>query len=409
MRTLFVTMMPYPPIGGEFMRNWQNINIMSNFGPVAIFSIFNRENNYQGRENNNIEIWHHYNIATQFSPRTKLELGLQWLQQYGLTYYSPFLSSAAQELEELIKKFKPNIVLFEQIWLYPYLKVVNRHNCSIIFDNHNVEALLYQETKASGNGLRGWIRKKLHVPQIKYHEKKLLTKSHQVWLCSDNDSRLIKRLYGSISPNYVVPNAINVSDYDCVRLQQCSVPEQLKPKNHNILFLGNFFYIPNIEAAQILIQEIYPKIRQIYPDCRILLVGRGATKFMQKAGQQEANIIVTGEVEDVKPYLASGSVMVVPLYKAGGTRLKILEAFAAGCPVITTTKGAEGLEVEDGTHLLIADDVDAMIKSIEQIWSNENLGDTLVDSAYELVQKKYSWDAVQKCVEMALNQLTLNN
>jgi glycosyltransferase involved in cell wall biosynthesis len=120
------------------------------------------------------------------------------------------------------------------------------------------------------------------------------------------------------------------------------------------------------------------------------LVGRGATGFMKEAAQQNFNIIVTGEIPDIRPYLAAASVMVVPLYKGGGTRFKILEAFAAGCPVVSTTKGAEGLNVENGKHLLIADDVDAMIEGIEQIWSNQNLAKTLIEFGYELVQSNYS-------------------
>lgn len=405
MKSLFVTMMSYPPIGGEFLRNWQNINIMSNFGSVAVFSVFNRDNNYQGTENKNIEIWHHYNIAKQSSSSAKLELGWQWLRQYGLTYYCPYVRSAAQELDQLMTQFKPDVVVFEQIWVYPYLAVVKRHNCAIIFDNHNIEAPLYEDTKVSGNGLRAWIRKNFHVSQIKSHESELIEEANQVWLCSEEDNSLIQDLYGSIAHSYVVPNGINISDYDCVRLKQCKLPEQLAETKHNILFLGNFLYIPNIEAAEVLIEQIYPRIKQIYPDCRLLLVGRGTTQLMQESSQKDADIIVTGEIPDIRPYLAAATVMLVPLYKGGGTRFKILESFAAGCPVVSTTKGAEGLNAENGQHLLIADDVETMVECIIQIWSNQVLTNQLVAGGYELVQSQYSWDAVSKSVAIALNNL----
>ena len=405
MRTLFVSMMSYPPIEGAFLRNWQNINIMSKLGPLAVFSIFNRENNYQETENKNIEIWHHYNIATHSLLLKKLELRWQWLHQYGMTCYSPYLSSAAKELDELIIKFKPDIVVLEQIWLYPYLKVIKRHNCSFIFDNHNIEAPLYEDTKTSGKGFRAWFRKNVHVSQVKSHEMELINRANQVWLCSEDDNRIIQDLYGPISNSYVIPNGVNVADYNDVRLKQFNLPEELCPSKHNILFLGNFLYGPNIQAAELLIMEIYPGIKQIHPDCRLLLAGRGPTEFMQEAAQKDPNIIVTGEIPDIRPYLAAASVMVVPLYKGGGTRFKILEAFAAGCPVVSTSKGAEGLNVEDSKHLLIANDVDTMVKHIEQIWSNDNLGKRLVESAYELVQSEYSWDAVAKRVEVAVGKL----
>lgn len=401
-RTLFVTMMSYPPIGGEFLRNWQNINMMTKFGPVGVFSIFNRENNYQGNE---LEFWHHYNTTTQSPPSAKIELGIQWLHQYGLTYYCPYLSSAARELDDIMTKFQPDVVVLEQIWLYHYLPIVKRHQCQIIFDNHNIEAPLYEDTKCSGSGLRAWARKNLHLPQIKSVERELIYQTNQVWLCSQEDDLLLKDLYGAISHSYVVPNSIDISYYNCIRLKQCSYPTGLENKSQNFLFLGNFFYVPNTEAAQLLIEQIYPRLRQTYPNCRLLLVGRGATQFMREAAQKDSRIIVTGEVPDVRPYLAAASVMLVPLNKGGGTRFKILEAFAAGCPVVSSTKGAEGLNAQDGKHLLIRDEIESIVDAVIQLWSEPELGQKLVDAAYEFVQSKYSWEAVGLQVEKAIKKL----
>jgi glycosyltransferase involved in cell wall biosynthesis len=97
--------------------------------------------------------------------------------------------------------------------------------------------------------------------------------------------------------------------------------------------------------------------------------------------------------------------MVVPLQQGGGTRLKLLEAFASGCPAVSTTKGAEGLNVRDGEHLLIRDEIEAITEAVEQLWSKTALVEKLAAAAYELVKAEYSWEAVSKRVDQALQQL----
>lgn len=101
-------------------------------------------------------------------------------------------------------------------------------------------------------------------------------------------------------------------------------------------------YAPNTIAAGLLIDHIYPVLKAMHPECRLLLVGRVPTAKMLKAADQDADIVVTGSVPDVRPYLAAASIMVVPLQQGGGTRLKILEAFASGCLLLALLKGLRG-------------------------------------------------------------------
>ena len=198
---------------------------------------------------------------------------------------------------------------------------------------------------------------------------------------------------------------MNVANYDQVRLGECTPPQGLENKQRNLLFLGQMSYLPNTEAAELLINKIYPQLKKIYPDCRLLLVGRNPTQKMLEASKKDSGIIVTGTVSDVRPYLAAASVMVVPLLKGGGTRLKILEAFAAGCPVVSTAKGAEGIKAKDGEHLLIRDSFEAIVHGISQIWSDSLLGKKLAYSAYDLVKQEYSWEAVVQRVEQAIQEV----
>jgi polysaccharide biosynthesis protein PslH len=402
-RTLFLTLMSYPPIGGAPLRNWQNINIMKQWGAVGVFAVSHRDNSCETIDE--VDLWHHYNISTQTTPKILLERFGRWVQHWGLSFYWGYLSDAARRLDQVMTEFKPDLVVFEELWLYHYLPVVQRHQCQIIFDAHNVEVPLYKETKCSDQSFIAKARTLLHLPQIEFTEKGLIHNADQVWVCSQEDQALLGSLYQPSTPIYTIPNGIDVKSYDDVRLGRCSPPKALAETAQNFIFPGNFMYPPNAEAAKVLIEEIYPRLRTVYPKCRLLLVGRGVTGWMQKIATQESGIIVTGEVPDIRPYIAAASVMVVPLYKGGGTRFKILEAFAAGCPVVSTTKGAEGLNSEDGVHLLLRDDVEALTEGIIKIWSDASLRERLVHNGYDLVQSNYSWDAVSHHVKLAVEDL----
>jgi glycosyltransferase involved in cell wall biosynthesis len=128
---------------------------------------------------------------------------------------------------------------------------------------------------------------------------------------------------------------------------------------------------------------------------------------MQAAAAADEQIMVTGEVPDVRHYLAAGSIMAVPLFQGGGTRLKILEAFAAGCPVVSTSKGAEGLIGQTGKHLMVVETADQMVQTIHQLWADPEQAHRLALAARHLVQAEYSWEAILPRVKQAVEQISL--
>ncbi|MCB0628223.1 MAG: glycosyltransferase family 4 protein [Saprospiraceae bacterium] len=399
-RTLFVTIMSYPLRGGTHLRNWQNIKIMCRFGEVGIFSVFNQD--LQIPEDVAIDTWHHFNMDRESGLSDLTERGVRLLGRCGLRYFWAYSSRAARVLDGVIKSFRPDLIVLEELGTYPFLKVAKAHSCPVIFDDHNVEAHLFQQIHHAKAGQLHRLLGKFHLSQIRSAEAKLVRQAVQTWVCSEDDRQLTAQLYGSGHSVQVIPNAIDVEAYSEVRAGHYHLPEGLDDSPSNLLFLGNFYHPPNQEAADLLITEVYPRLRQLAAGCRLLLVGSNPTPAMLAAARQEPDIIVTGEVPDVKPYLAAAGAMLVPLLKGGGTRFKILEAFAAGCPVISTTKGAEGLHAEDNKHLLIADDAAAMVKCVKRIWEEEGLAGLLTESASILVRSSFSWDAAAGRVEQAL-------
>ena len=405
-RTLFVTRyQAYPPVGGSPLRNWQNINIMMKFGLVAILSICFEKPSSNLDLPPGVTICKNYYIdelRKQRSVWKKIKHRLWKLRTYGHPWHDKFDSDiVAQELSHILAEFQPNIVVFEELWLYHYFNIAKRHGCAIIYDAHNAETSVAREI----SNLEPNKISPLMLNKVESIERDFVPKADQIWVCSQEDNSLLQELCQKPLPIHVVPNGIDVASYDSDRIENLPSPTKLEPTPWSILFTASFQYEPNAAAAQILIDQIYPRLRENFRNCRLMLVGIKPTRYMRQAAEQDPGILVTGKVPDVRPYLAAASVVVIPLLQGGGTRLKILEAFASKRPVVSTTKGAQGLKVRDGEHLLLKDKVEEIVAAVKQLWSEPSLAKKLTDSAYQLVQTEYSWTASSQSVEQAVQKL----
>ncbi len=192
----------------------------------------------------------------------------------------------------------------------------------------------------------------------------------------------------SISPGYdhleVIPNGVDLARYD----------ENFGPKEtHTIVFPGALTYNANLWAMEFFLMEIFPKVRRLSPDVRLYITG-GYDGVPVGEAFRQAGVTLTGYLEDVRPRIARSAVCVVPMTVGGGTRLKILEAMALGTPVVSTSKGAEGLEVTSGEDILIADDPEDFAEAVARAMDDEELCGRLIQNGRRLVREKYDWEAI---------------
>lgn len=422
LRTLLISQhLPYPPMGGASLRIWQNINLMKQFGPVGIFCLPTVPQTPDQQPPIDLAVWC---VQPESRQETTIDKLVPRLHQMGwlLTQVSPyrdkyFTPEASNQLEAILAEFQPDIVIFEEIWLYAYLPQVKQRDCTVILDAHNVEAALFRQIYAAkkSHSLTSKVDTGVRLALIESIERNFVRQVDQVWVCSEQDARLFADTIPKSAPIHTIPNGVDVRYYSEVRNQGAerlrshphSLADHLSPNPHTLIFTASFSYMPNAVAAQFLIEKIYPQLQQAYPECRLLLVGTNPTELMQKAAHHDPNIIVTGKVPDIRPYLAAASVVIVPLLQGGGTRLKILEAFAAGRSVVSTAKGAEGLNVQHGEQLLIGNSVEELVARVCQVWENPALNQKLLQTAWEFVQQNYAWGAIAHHVEQAVQQLML--
>jgi glycosyltransferase involved in cell wall biosynthesis len=211
------------------------------------------------------------------------------------------------------------------------------------------------------------------------------------------DAKALEDLYGKRAT--VVPNAVDVDAY---RSSAAGAAGDGGGCPLTLLFTGAFSYYPNSEAAMRLIREILPLVRLSHPAVRLCLVGRHPTPAMLAAAKVDPAIVVTGAVPSVMPYFHSEAIAVVPLAFGSGTRLKILEAFAAGVPVVSTAKGAEGIDAKDGYHLLLRESPAALAAAAVQLWEDAALRSRMVANAGLLVAGEYSWPVAAERIASSL-------
>ena len=174
------------------------------------------------------------------------------------------------------------------------------------------------------------------------------------------------------------------------------------PKLANLVFLGSMDWMPNIDGAVWFVREVLPLIRRRRPDCSLAIVGRRPTSEVGKLAESDSGITVTGTVPDVRPWLFGSLAAIVPLRIGGGTRLKIYEAMAAKVPVVSTTIGAEGLDVADGENIHLADMPDDFAARCVALLDSESERERLASNAWDMVASSYSWDAITRGMERLL-------
>jgi len=153
-------------------------------------------------------------------------------------------------------------------------------------------------------------------------------------------------------------------------------------------------WLPNIDGMRWFCQDVLPLIRASRPDCRLSVVGRTPSREILRLAERDPLIEITGTVPDVRPWLWKAAVSIVPLRIGGGTRMKIYEAMAARTPVVSTTIGAEGLEVNPMRDICIADDAPSFAERCLELLADEDLRNAQSAAAWTLVEQEFGWDKI---------------
>ncbi len=270
-------------------------------------------------------------------------------------------------------------------FLQPSINVPASVPCATVLFQHNVEAMIWKRHyEVQTHPLKkAYLRGQWHKSRA--YEQAACLRFDAVAAVSVEDREMMRGEYG-VEQIWDVPTGV---DTDFFRPRGTN---DLKP--HNLVFTGSMDWLPNEDAIQYFTKEIMPRIKQRVPEATLTIVGRNPYPSLIELGKRDPSVIVTGRVEDVRPYMEEAAAYIVPLRIGGGTRLKIYEAMAMEKPIISTTIGAEGLPVRDGAELLVADTPDAFADAVVRVITNEAMARELGARAARTVREHFGWDKV---------------
>jgi sugar transferase (PEP-CTERM/EpsH1 system associated) len=297
----------------------------------------------------------------------------------------------ARRIEAILREQTFDVIVCD--FVTPAVNVPRRLPCPAVVFTHNVEAEIWRRHAATQTGRLQRVLYGIQHRRMLRFERRTLERFDGVLAVSAADRDTFGRLYPEAvgEPAHVVPTGVDTRFF---------APTARAAASRSLVFTGSMDWLPNEDAMVFFCREVLPLIRREEPDVTLSIVGRAPTPTVARLAQQ-AGIVVTGRVDDVRPYMAEAAVYIVPLRVGGGTRLKIFEAMSMAKAVVSTTVGAEGLPVTDGAHLLLADDPASFAAAVLRLLRDTDERHRLGVSARALVER-YDWAEVATSLEEAL-------
>lgn len=289
-------------------------------------------------------------------------------------------------LKRILKIDTFDVVIIEKLATLNAVGTVRKFNkdARIIYDAHNVDTNL------------AFAEKSEYYSVIHKAESTLYKTVDAILSCSHNDLEDFQRINQYKLPGVVIPNGVHIENRMFDEGVRLSNPRY-------IVFCGSLDYEPNSDGLLWFYNKIWTNVKIAYPDLKLLIVGSGRILEKLQPIMNDESLIFTGIVPDVKPYYNKASLAIVPIKIGSGTRLKVLESMGLGVPVVSTSKGAEGIDYTDGENILIANEEKAFANRVVDLLNNKALRLKIQQNASELVQNKYDWNVIGEKLYLFLN------
>jgi len=394
MNILFLsTRSPYPLISGHSLRTYHILKGAAQKHRVTLLTFIQLPEHELKQENlahlkSFCAAVHPFHIPVDLS-RIKLSAKLFLNLFSSLPFVAQKYNASAmrQKMKEIIQTENIDLVHVDVLPLAVYIDEFERLPKVLV--NHNVESLrLYRWFKAEPNpakkaylGLQ-WLK-------LRSFERSAMEKFDACIVVSETDKQLLRSM-GVQNGLFVVPNGTDTKFFK---------PNNNKIVENSVLWLGHMDVHTNRDAVLYFWKEIYPLLRQKYPKVQITFVGTAPPKEIAEAAKRNGQVRVTGFVDDIRPHIAGAAIIVVPIRIGSGTRLKILDSMAMGKAIVSTSVGCEGLNVDNGKNILIADDPEDFANQTIELLRDSAKRINLEKNAIELA-KTYDWDLIMERQEI---------
>jgi glycosyltransferase involved in cell wall biosynthesis len=255
---------------------------------------------------------------------------------------------------------------------------------SAVLFQHNVETTIWKRQYQSETHTLKRAFFKMQADKMERYERSVCRRARHVIAVSPVDADRMKQMF-DIQHVEAVPTGVDVEYFR---------PTGPIEPAADLLFSGSMDWLPNVDAIEYFLAEVFPHIRSRRPETTFVIAGRSPDPRVLKAAERVPGVTVTGSVPDMRPYLWNSKLSIVPIRIGGGTRLKVYESMAAGLPVVSTTIGAEGLDYADGKDIVIADTPEAFASSCLRLLEDSHARNAVSANALSLVEENFSWASV---------------
>ena len=396
LRLLLLTpQLPYPPHQGTTIRNFYIIAGLARHHQVHLLSFVAPYD-----DPGNVQPLHELCDAVYMVPQpTRTKAQRLWaMLTLPLPDMAHRLESSAfrSTLEQVLAAHDFDVVEFEGIEMIPYLSTVLDHAHSVphpprlVFDDHNAEYVLQKRVFEMDIRLpRRWPG--AFYSFIQWQE----LKRYEAWACrtvdavaavSEKDADALQGIVPGLEVA-VVPNGVDIAHYGAFTSCESILPPR------SLVFTGKMDFRPNVDAAIWFARRVLPLIQQEAPDAQFWIVGQRPHRRLDRLRAQPG-VVITGRVHDIRPYIGGATVYVVPLRSGGGTRLKVLEAMAMRCPIVSTSMGCDGFAVTAGREMMLADDPRLFAGRVVELLESPARRKALGQAALDFAASRYDWSAI---------------
>jgi glycosyltransferase involved in cell wall biosynthesis len=297
--------------------------------------------------------------------------------------------STVAELLAFAEGFTPDVVVVSGVEMLRFVETLRPHATTLVLDLDYAQAAgLGDMAAADPHRARSLLWRHV-LPSVAIEEQAALGFVDQVWVSNDDEpARVRAAADDNALAVAVVPNSVDVASY----------PQAARADRGALVYPARFDYWPNEEAARFLVRDVMPHL----PDATLTLVGMSPPAWLQDL--DDARVHVTGPVADMRPHLAAAAAMPVPLFAGAGTRVKVLEAFATGLPVVSTAAGVAGLALTDGVQYVRAETPDEFVAALRRL-QDDAAAEELRANARSWVDAHASLPPLRQAVTRALASL----
>jgi len=291
-----------------------------------------------------------------------------------------------RRLVELLQGSRCDLVICD--YLSPFINLLELHQMiesPLILFHHNVESAIWERHRDNTrNPVKRWLYHLQWKRTRRLEDRAAGIVDGQITV-SEDDQRHFAEERGMKNVLGAVPTGVDFQSFQ---------PNPALREPHTIAFLGAMDWHANVDAIEFFVDKVLPLIREKIPTVQLLIIGRNPVPKIRSLAEKDEAIEVSGTVDEVQPWLQRAAVMILPLRVGGGTRIKVYESVAAGVPVVSTSVGVEGLDLEPGSHFRRAENATSFAAETIDLLENPKAAAAMAKEARDYISTRYSWEAV---------------